>query len=152
MSSNSLEMEFSASHTRVVRMILDRYDLWIRWSVLQRRGWRQERWNWRWSDFSHYVRRWIAFINSMCSVLFSLFSVILVYFIVGVAYNGLVNHKSGVHLLPQAQFWIGLPVNAIVSDSTCQRIGKSHIVCPNRWFRIRYSTLTSAMLSCSSKS
>jgi hypothetical protein len=35
--------------------------------------------------------------------------------LVGVGYNGLVKHKSGINLLPQAQFWIGLPLHAIVS-------------------------------------
>ncbi|CAF0941553.1 unnamed protein product [Adineta ricciae] len=42
-----------------------------------------------------------------------LFSVLIAYFLVGVAYNGLYKHKSGVHLIPQAEFWISLPLLAI---------------------------------------
>jgi len=42
-----------------------------------------------------------------------LFSLILAYFIVGVSYNAFVKQRSGINLLPQAQFWIGLPLNAI---------------------------------------
>jgi hypothetical protein len=46
---------------------------------------------------------------------FSLFSSALAYFIIGASYNGLVKHRSGINLLPQTQFWIGLPLYAIVS-------------------------------------
>ncbi|CAF0955997.1 unnamed protein product [Adineta ricciae] len=42
-----------------------------------------------------------------------LFSVLIAYFLVGVAYNGLYKHKSGIHLIPQAEFWISLPLLAI---------------------------------------
>ncbi len=47
---------------------------------------------------------------------FSLFSFTLVYFLVGAIYNGLVKHRSGINLIPQAEFWIGLPLHAIVSE------------------------------------
>jgi len=42
-----------------------------------------------------------------------LFSVALAYFVVGITYNAFVKHRSGIQLLPQAKFWIGLPLNAI---------------------------------------
>jgi len=42
-----------------------------------------------------------------------LFSVAFVYFVVGIGYNAFVKHRSGIHLLPQAHFWIGLPLSAI---------------------------------------
>lgn len=42
-----------------------------------------------------------------------LFSVIGAYFLFGIAYNGLVNHHSGVKLIPHSDFWIGLPIHAI---------------------------------------
>ena len=48
------------------------------------------------------------------TLIFRLFSVLTAYFLVGVAYNGLYRHKTGVHLIPQAEFWISLPLLAIV--------------------------------------
>ncbi|CAF1331606.1 unnamed protein product [Rotaria sordida] len=42
-----------------------------------------------------------------------LFSVALVYIAVGMIYNGLIKNQSGINLLPNTQFWIGLPLNAI---------------------------------------
>ncbi|CAF1195935.1 unnamed protein product [Rotaria sp. Silwood1] len=42
-----------------------------------------------------------------------LFSVTFVYMVGGLLYNGFVQHKSGLNLLPHAQFWIGLPLYAI---------------------------------------
>ncbi len=45
----------------------------------------------------------------------SLFSVALVYFIVGISYNAFFRQRSGLTLLPQAQFWVGLPLYFIVS-------------------------------------
>ncbi|CAF0998067.1 unnamed protein product [Adineta steineri] len=42
-----------------------------------------------------------------------LFSVAVAYFLIGMAYNGFVKHKSGVNLIPQASFWIGLPIHII---------------------------------------
>lgn len=46
---------------------------------------------------------------------FSLFSCALAYFVIGAIYNGLVKHRSGINLIPHAQFWIGFPLHAIVS-------------------------------------
>ena len=40
---------------------------------------------------------------------------VLAYFIIGAIYNGLVKHRSGINLLPNAQFWISLPLYMIVS-------------------------------------
>lgn len=42
-----------------------------------------------------------------------LFVTTLVYFIFGALYNGCIKHRSGIHLIPQAQFWIGLPLYMI---------------------------------------
>jgi hypothetical protein len=42
-----------------------------------------------------------------------LFVSALVYFLIGAAYNGLVKHRSGINLIPNAKFWIGLPLHAI---------------------------------------
>ena len=48
-------------------------------------------------------------------VYFSLFVVVCVYLIGGVLYNAFVKHQTGINLLPQAQFWIKLPLHAIVN-------------------------------------
>jgi hypothetical protein len=53
--------------------------------------------------------------SRILKLFFSLFSSALVYFIVGAIYNGLVKHRSGINLIPNAKFWIGLPLYAIVS-------------------------------------
>lgn len=58
--------------------------------------------------------------DTLACLLRSLFSVLLAYFVVGMTYNGLVKRQSGINLLPHAQFWISLPVHAIVSDGALQ--------------------------------
>ena len=59
----------------------------------------------------------IMYVRRACHLFedrFSLFSVALVYFIGGAIFNRLVKHRSGINLVPHAQFWIGLPLLAIV--------------------------------------
>ncbi|CAF3409555.1 unnamed protein product [Rotaria socialis] len=54
-----------------------------------------------------------------------LFCVALVYFGGGMIYNGLIQHQSGIKVIPNAQFWIGLPlyfiegVRTTISCSIC---------------------------------
>ncbi|UJR09546.1 hypothetical protein I4U23_013783 [Adineta vaga] len=46
------------------------------------------------------------------------FCTLVTYFIVGIGYNGLVKHQSGINLIPNAEFWVGLPLHAITGCRT----------------------------------